>query len=74
MEGLAHVALSRGDLPAARRLWIRALRTYPPGLAEARYVTEHLNAAYPRDATCFRCRSALRSAANPAVARALRRA
>lgn len=55
LEGLAHIALRRGDTEAAASLWETAISLYAPGMADADYVRRHLEALHDSGATCFRC-------------------
>jgi tetratricopeptide (TPR) repeat protein len=55
-EGLAHVALARGDEHLARRYWEQALENYPDGIAAARNARDHLAAQAGEPVNCQRCR------------------
>jgi DNA-binding SARP family transcriptional activator len=55
LEGLAHVALARGDPAAARRHWHQSLALYSPDLADTLNCHIHLDAADFGAVTCRRC-------------------
>jgi DNA-binding SARP family transcriptional activator len=55
MEGMAHVCAARGQADQARAYWIRAVETYPAGMADAAYPLQHLNEQSASVASCFRC-------------------
>ncbi|MFD0205634.1 MULTISPECIES: AfsR/SARP family transcriptional regulator [Saccharothrix] len=55
LEGLAHVAHTRGHLTEARRYWEEAMSTYPDGMVDIEYVRRHLAALGDGTVVCFRC-------------------
>lgn len=56
LEGLAHVAMARGDAESARELWSKACETFPAGIGDLAGARRHLDAdeSVP-GATCWRC-------------------
>lgn len=59
LEGLAHVALLRGETEVAERHWRSALEAYPIDMYERSFARDHLASLSRGEAgTCFRCRTA----------------
>lgn len=56
-EGLAHVAVTRGDDERARRLWTRAVSTYPEFTDDAAPARSHLSDVSDPLIRCLRCES-----------------
>ncbi|WP_447008953.1 BTAD domain-containing putative transcriptional regulator [Saccharothrix sp. DSM 118769] len=65
LEGLAHVAFTRGRLPEARRYWKQVMSTYPDGMVDVEYAHRHLAALDDKAVVCFRCEGASRPPADP---------
>lgn len=57
LEGLAHVAIGRGDRALAEHHWEQAIRLYPDGMYDAGFARRHL-ASGAEEARCFRCETA----------------
>ncbi|RKT54235.1 AfsR/SARP family transcriptional regulator [Saccharothrix australiensis] len=53
-DGLAHVALARGNRVDAARLWREAVNLYPEGMADAEFARAHLSRP-DLGGVCFRC-------------------
>lgn len=57
-EGLAHVALGRGERASAEHHWEQAIRLYPDGMHDAGFARRHLGSGGTDAVRCFRCDTA----------------
>ncbi|MEV5717001.1 BTAD domain-containing putative transcriptional regulator [Amycolatopsis mediterranei] len=58
LEGLAHVALGRGERALAEHHWEQAVRLYPDGMHDAEFARRHLVSGGAGAVRCFRCDTA----------------